>query len=122
MTRWAVSAGTLTTVCVCDWKSIFSHLHPDHVLADVVEDLHVLVLAPGGLSDDLLDLAHQYREYKHAKQPGEEHEHDLDVVLGVDLWVLPDADGCLGGEEKALNVGVANAIVHKFVCSNSFPC
>ena len=121
MTRWAVSAGTLTTVCVCDWKSIFSHLHPDHVLADVVEDLHVLVLASGGLGDDLLDLTHQYRKHKHAEQPGEQHKHDLDIILGVDLGVLPDADGCLGGEEETLDVSVANAIVDKFVCSYAFP-
>lgn len=103
------------------WQSFRANLHPDHVLADVVEDLHVLVLAPGGLGNDLLDLTHQHGKHKHAEQPGEQHEHDLDIVLSVDLGVLPDADGCLGGEEEALNVGVANAIVDKFVCSNSFP-
>ena len=31
------------------------------------------------------------------------------------LRVLPDGDGCLGGEEEALDVGVPNAVVHKLV-------
>ena len=97
------------------------YLHPDHVLADVVEYLHVLVLAPGGLGDDLLDLAHQDGEHEDAEQPGEEHEHDLDVILRVDLGVLPDADGRLRGEEEALDVGVANTVVDELVGSNSFP-
>jgi hypothetical protein len=29
-------------------------MHPEHVLADVVEALHVLILVPGGLGYDIL--------------------------------------------------------------------
>ena len=97
------------------FKADWTYLHPDHVLADVVEYLLVLVLAAGGLRDDLLDLAHQHREHEHAEQPREQHEHDLRVVLRVHLRVLPDGDGRLGGEEEALDVGVPNTVVHKLV-------
>ena len=91
------------------------NLHPDHVLADVVKYLHVLVLSPGGLSDDLLHLTNQHGEHEHAGQPSEQHEHDLLVILGVHLRVLPDGDGGLGGEEEALDVGVPDAVVDELV-------
>ena len=74
-----------------------SYFHPDHILTNVVKYLHVLILTPGRLGNDLLDLANQHCEHEHPKQPGKQHEHDLLVVLGVHLWVRPN-------EEEVLNV------------------
>ena len=97
-----------------------SYFHPDHILTNVVKYLHVLILTPGRLGNDLLDLANQHCEHEHPKQPGKQHEHDLLVVLGVHLWVLPNRYCRLGGEEEALNVGISNTIVHKLISSYSF--
>ena len=63
-------------------------LHPNHVLTNIVEYLHVLILGSGGLSNDLLDLANQHGKHKDTKEPGKQHEDDLPVVLGVHLGVL----------------------------------
>ena len=66
------------------------HLHPDHVLTDVIEYLHVLILSSGGLRDDLLHLTHQHCEHEDSEQPGEQHEHHLPVVLRIHLGILAD--------------------------------
>ena len=91
------------------------YLHPDHVLADVVEYLHVLVLAPGGLSDDLLHLTDQHCEHKDSDQPGQQHEDDLPVIFRVNFWILSDRDGGFGGEEEALDIGVPNTVIYELV-------
>lgn len=84
-------------------------------MTDVVEYLHILVLGSGGLGNDLLDLAHQDGEHKDPEEPGEQHEDDLPVVLGVHLGVLANRDGRLGGKEETLDVCVANTIINELV-------
>ena len=97
-----------------------ANLHPDHVLVDVVEYLHVLVLVPSGLSDDLLHLTDQDSKNEHPGEPGEQHEDDLFVVLGVHFRIFPDRDSSFGSKEEALDVGVSNPVIDKPIGANPF--
>ena len=44
-----LTSGTCIFTCTHLWN-----MHPQHVLTDIVEALHVLILVPGGLGNNVL--------------------------------------------------------------------